>query len=93
MVERAICFRKKKTKNKTKTQHNNKKQQQQQQQQAHKKKTKTLEVVTVLLKSKQISSVCKPFFFTKHQSKNKRKITGLSIDVSQMARLIKPQSA
>ena len=45
-----------------------------------------------LLKSKQLSSVCKPYFFTKHHSKNKRKITGLSIDVSQMARLIKPQS-
>ena len=58
-----------------------------------KKKTKTLEIVTVLLKSKQISSVCKPYFFTNHHSKNKRKISGLSIDVSQMAHLIKPQSA
>ena len=59
MIEHAICLGKN---NKTETQQNNKKQQQKQ---AHKKKTKTREIVTVLLKSKQISSVCKPYLFYK----------------------------
>jgi len=58
MIEHAICFRKKK-------QNENTTQQQKTTTttSAKKKKTKTLEIVTVLLKSKQISSVCKPYFF------------------------------
>ena len=87
MIEHAFNQAKKKQTNKTKTQHNNNKRTQ-------KRKKKNAGNCYSFTKI-QADFFCLQaiFFFTKHHSKNKRKITGLSIDVSQMARLIKPQSA
>ena len=67
MIEHAICFlgKSKKKQNANTTQHNTTTKNNNNNNKCTTKKTKTLEIVTILLKSKQISSVCKPYFFYK----------------------------